>query len=262
MCGRRRACSCRLCFHMCRRAGKACSRRAAGCNTRLALQCCSCLPACPVCQHFLTSHREGATFLFAAHAWSQLRGSLPTWTSRGTLRPCQAHLPFPGATNIRACLPACLAGWPLRRCMAGCGARQTTLLVRARLTCRRCRPRPKGAACHARGKNRNPGGGILSVGRACCSPPLLCRARHQWQGGTAAHRRVSQRCCPAGQGLQCYILETGASPSGSHSAASTSAMQVLERGTRQVVEVPLSKGGRELGSVELCISHRAMPDKA
>ncbi|KAL4459199.1 hypothetical protein ABPG75_014078 [Micractinium tetrahymenae] len=38
--------------------------------------------------------------------------------------------------------------------------------------------------------------------------------------------------------------------------------QVLERGTRQVVEVPLTKGGRELGAVELCISHQAMPDKA
>lgn len=38
--------------------------------------------------------------------------------------------------------------------------------------------------------------------------------------------------------------------------------QVLERGTRQVVEVPLTKGGRELGAVELCISHRAMPDAA
>ncbi|PSC73994.1 O-succinylhomoserine (thiol)-lyase [Micractinium conductrix] len=37
--------------------------------------------------------------------------------------------------------------------------------------------------------------------------------------------------------------------------------EVLERGTKQVVEVTLTKGGRELGAVELCIQHRAMPDK-
>ncbi|EFN53415.1 expressed protein [Chlorella variabilis] len=35
--------------------------------------------------------------------------------------------------------------------------------------------------------------------------------------------------------------------------------EVLERGTKQVVEVPLTKGGRELGAVELCIQHTAMP---
>lgn len=37
-------------------------------------------------------------------------------------------------------------------------------------------------------------------------------------------------------------------------------LQVLERGTKQVVEVPLMRDGCEAGAVELCIVHRAMPD--
>jgi hypothetical protein len=36
----------------------------------------------------------------------------------------------------------------------------------------------------------------------------------------------------------------------------------MERGTRQVVEVPLSSGQGRLGALELCILHRAMPDAA
>lgn len=36
---------------------------------------------------------------------------------------------------------------------------------------------------------------------------------------------------------------------------------VLEAGTRQVVTVPLRKGGKELGAVQLCIRHQAMPEK-
>ena len=33
--------------------------------------------------------------------------------------------------------------------------------------------------------------------------------------------------------------------------------QVLERGTRQLISVPLTKGGRELGAVDLLIQHQA-----
>jgi hypothetical protein len=35
---------------------------------------------------------------------------------------------------------------------------------------------------------------------------------------------------------------------------------ILESGTRQVVEVALKKAGRELGQLELCIQHQAMPE--
>lgn len=38
-------------------------------------------------------------------------------------------------------------------------------------------------------------------------------------------------------------------------------VQVMELGTRQMVAVPLTKGGRQLGALELCIQHQAMPDR-
>lgn len=38
--------------------------------------------------------------------------------------------------------------------------------------------------------------------------------------------------------------------------------QVLERGTRQLVSVPLTKNGHQLGAVELQIQHQAMQPHA
>lgn len=74
-----------------------------------------------------------------------------------------------------------------------------------------------------------------------------------WACMGTGQQALAARCC------SCAAAHAGRPDPLPGWPAGAGLAQVLERGTKQVVEVPLTKGGRELGAVELCIQHTAMP---
>jgi hypothetical protein len=104
------------------------------------------------------------------------------------------------------------------------------------------------------------GGGGAQDGR--CAAGCEAAARPNLWEGTPQHR-----CCSRVSGLHARSPDPPllALASQQHAASLTTDRrrwaQVLEQGTRQMVAVRLTKGGRELGALELCVQHQAMPDR-